>query len=490
MQAVGSPQPSLRGNVLPLAGLVLLSTLLAIGSYNVGAMAVLPIFGVIFVALVLARPEYGIALFLSTFLMAYPSWLQGVGYLTLNNLLGAMFLVLLVYKVYREQDWWFLWCPEIHLLGFIILTYWLSSRFNEPDPQKVSLLGAGFYFAEGLRTFVNRAAFTLFFIVYIRTPAHVRMIYLLAVAFMVFTSLTGVQGVLHGGGLKSTGRAYSETTELVAGQAGLIRAAGNPNRLAMFSILAIAALWFLMQYLRIPMLNLVFLPTMVLLAFAVFLTASRSGLLGLVVCIGAILLEGGIDIRKILSFVLAGMLLVSIVGQFVPEKSLERITNLPGTESAATGEGSASLERRQGAIQVAWDMFKDSPILGVGMGNWAVARFLKDPGYVAGSPHNSYLLALVEGGIFCLLGFLALLFRTWQNLRFAERHVTQPNSPFADLKWVVKSAKVSLVVLVFFSLVADLWNLVILFMLVGFGVVIRRLIAQNLQDDASGAYAY
>jgi O-antigen ligase len=489
MQAVGTPQQSSLRALLPAVALLALSGVLSVGSYSLGPLAVLPIFGLVFFSLVVARPEYGIAIFLSTFLMAYPRWLQGAGYLTLNNVLGGIFLILLTYKVYREQDLWFLRCPEVQILGFIIFTYWFSEHFNEPDPYRVSLLGAGFYFAEGLRTFINRAAFTLFFVVFIRTPAHVRMIYLLAVAFMVFTALTGVQGVLRGGGLKGY-RAFTETSELVAGQAGLIRAAGNPNRLAMFSILAIAALWFLMQYLRLPALRVLIVPTMVLLALAVFMTASRSGLLGLLVCATAMLLDGGFDLRKILTFGLASLLLVSVVGQFVPEKSLERITNLPGTETAASGEGSASIERRQGAIAVAWEMFKESPILGVGMGNWAVARFLKDPGYTAGSPHNSYLLALVEGGMFCLLGFLALMWRTWVNLRFAERHVVDPASPLFDLAWIVKSAKVSLLVLIFFSMVADLWNLVILFMLVGLSVVVRRLVEQTLRDESAGAYVY
>jgi O-antigen ligase len=105
-----------------------------------------------------------------------------------------------------------------------------------------------------------------------------------------------------------------------------------------------------------------------------------------------------------------------------------------------------SVTGRTEDYQVAFRVFADNPILGVGMGNWAVARFLKDPGYAAGSPHNSYLLALVEGGIFCLLGFLALIWFTWSNLRFCERYVSHPDSPLYNLTWIVKSAKVSLLV--------------------------------------------
>ncbi len=53
--------------------------------------------------------------------------------------------------MYREQDLWFLRCPEIQILGFIILMFYLANRFNGPDPYKVDLLGAGFYFSERRR---------------------------------------------------------------------------------------------------------------------------------------------------------------------------------------------------------------------------------------------------------------------------------------------------------------------------------------------------
>jgi len=486
MQAIGPSAPARPRELFPVIALGLIAVIVGLSAATLGPLGLMPVFGSLFLALVLTRPQYGIALFLSTFLMAYPASLQGVGYLTINNVLGGIFGIMLIYKVYRDADWWFIRTPEIQLLVFVSFAYFLSNELNAPDPHMVSLLGPGFYFAEGLRTFVNRVAFTLFFIVYIRTPAHLRMVYLLAVGFMVFTALTGVQGVLGGGGLKGY-RAYTGSTELVAGKAGIIRAAGNPNRLAMFAILAISGMWYLSQYLRIPGVRYVSILTISVLSLAVFMTASRSGLLGLITCALAIVIDEGVEIRRLLSFALAGALVVILVVQFVPSKSLERITNLPGTEGAQTGVGSASLERRQYIWELAAEMFRENPVLGVGMGNWATWRFIKDPGYSTGQPHNSYVLTLIEGGIFALGGFLALLWRTWRNLRFAEAYVSVPGSPLADLSWIVKSAKVSLVVLIFFSMFADLWNLVIIFMLIGTSVVVRRLVEDS---QARQAVAY
>ena len=464
--------------------LLALALFIGVSSASFGGRALLPVFGAVALVIIVARPEYGIAIFLSTFLMAYPKWLQGSGYLTINNVLGGVFAVLLTYKVYREQDWWFIRVPEIQLLALIVAMFYLSETFNAPDALEVSLLGAGFYFAEGLRIFVNRVAFTLFFINFIRTPSHVRMIFLLALGFMMITALTGVQTVLLGGGLRGY-RAFTGAEELVAGQAGLIRAAGNPNRLAMFAVIAISGLWFLIQSLRVPFARLIGVVAIVLLSLAVFLAASRSGLIGLALCGFLIVADSGLSVRKLATIVLGGLLLGVLVVQFVPERSLERITNIPVVGSEVSDEGEASIERRSYAWEIAYSLWKENPpLLGVGMGNWSVARFLNDPARSAGAPHNSHLLALIEGGPIVMIAFMLLLWRTYRNLRVSEHYVTMPHFPLAELAWVVKAARISLIVFIFFTLVADLYNLVLLYMLVGFGIVIRRQVEAVVQRES------
>lgn len=484
MQVGEARRPPVAASMLPVVGILAVAAVIAIGSLAAGPLAVLPIFGILFFSLVMAHPEYGIALFLSTFLMSYPAVLQGTGFLTINNVLGGIFGILLTYKMYREGDWWFIRRPEIQLLGYLVVVYYLGNRLNGPDPFLLTLLGANMALAENLRTFFNRGAFTLFFINYIRTPGHLRMIYVLALAFMVYTSFTGVQGVIGGGGLKGY-RAYTGAENLVAGEVGLIRSAGNPNRLAMFAILGIAGLWYLMQTVRVPALRWIIFPTIGTLSLAVFMTASRSGLLGLGVCAAAIVWDEGLDIRKMLSFVLGIGLLAVVAIQLVPQKSLERITNLPFTQGGETGEGAGSLENRSYTWGVGLNLFVKHPIIGIGMGNWALVRFIEDPGHSAGSPHSSYLLALVEGGALGIFGFLALIWRSWRNIRFAEPWVTMRDSPLADLKWVLKGVKASILVLVFFSMFADLWQLVILFWLLGTSIVFERIVLETFPEAAA-----
>jgi O-antigen ligase len=239
-----------------------------------------------------------------------------------------------------------------------------------------------------------------------------------------------------------------------------------------------------MQSLRHPTLRLLIMPTLVVLALVVFMTASRSGLLGLGVAVVTILIDQRVSLNTVLSFALGGLLLVLAVFQFVPEKSLERLTTLPGTAQAQTGPGAGSLERRQYTWEIAWELAQESPFLGVGMGNWEVARFLRDPTQSTAAPHSSYLLVLVEGGGFCLAGFLMLLWQTWQNLRVCDFHMRDPSFSLAGLLWIVKSCEVSFFVLIFFSIFADLWQLVILFWLVGLGIVMRRMVEQAVFEQS------
>jgi O-antigen ligase len=473
VQAAQPPQQA--RNLAPTVALFTLAALVAIGTTAMGGFALVPVFGVLFFALVVAHPEYGIALFLSTFLVAYPQALQGSGLLTINNVLGGVFVLLLTYKVYREEDWWFLRCRELQLLLFILFMFYLSDRLNGPDPRLLPLLGIQEHGAENMRTFITRSIFVLFFVNFIRTPKDVLLIYLLTVVLMVGSAVSGVQDVMQGGGLYGY--------RAVGGS--VIASAANPNRLAMFAILGIAELYYLTTWVSFPGIMVLVSPAIGVLALCVFLTASRSGLMGLVVCVIAIMIQEGLRAQKLLSYLLMAAVVVVLVVQFTPEKTLERITNMPFTEGGRSGLGASSLERRQYNWEQALEMFRQNPVLGVGIGNWELARFLQDPTRATGAPHSSYLLALCEGGIFCLLGYLMLLWRCWRNIEFAEHYMDDPSFPLAgSLRWVVKSTKANFVVLVFFSLFADLWQLVILFLLVGLSVVVRRMVEQTLREEA------
>ena len=98
-------------------------------------VAVLMLVVVAFV-LVVQRPHLGISVFLTTFLINYPGVARGAGFLTINNLLGGLFLVLLAWHYYRDRDLSFLRAPLIRLLlliGAVFMLGTVAAEYTLPD---------------------------------------------------------------------------------------------------------------------------------------------------------------------------------------------------------------------------------------------------------------------------------------------------------------------------------------------------------------------
>ena len=475
-ERVGSP--SAVGSVVALA---LVAALATVADIVVGTGAwFFAIVGVVVLIAIVGRPELGIAAFLATFLTDLrfgPAALQGTGFLTPNNVLGMMFLVLLAHRIYVSGDWSFILTRELLVLAFIAGCYYASAALNGPEPRLLEMIGGLAEKPDSSRLFINRVAFVVFFVSFIRSAWHIRLVYLLAIAMMVVTTVLGVQSTLQGSGIGAGGYRASA-------QQAVIGAAWNPNRLAMLATISVGALWYAFQQARSLWSRggiLVILPVLVL---AVFMTASRSGLLALIVCIGFIVVDEGISIRKILGVALAGAAALALVLRFVPDKSLERITNLPGVQGSDTGVGASSLERRAYTFEIGYEMVRDNPFLGVGVGNWEITRFLKDPSHATAAPHSSFILAMAEGGGFCVLAYLLVFWQTWQNLTVANRLIPSTGR-LQGVLWIVRGCRAGLITLVVFSAFADLWQFIIVFWLIGLGVVLRRYAEQNYSYAAA-----
>ena len=103
-------------------------------------------------------------------------------------------------------------------------------------------------------------------------------------------------------------------------------------------------------------------------------------------------------------------------------------------------------------------------------------RFIIDPLRSAAAPHNSYLQALVEGGVVTLGLYLALFSVTIRDLVRCERSSEAMARARRDgLEWVLAGTRICLVPFLVFSLFADLWDLVFSYFLIGLaGVLIQR----------------
>lgn len=170
-----------------------------------------------------------------------------------------------------------------------------------------------------------------------------------------------------------------------------------------------------------------------LMTAATVMTYSRGGALALAVVVALAFLWRGLEVREVLAaLALAGLLVVAL-----PSGFLERLTTLeqvlPGTE---TLHPDSSFEKRRLVTRVAWEIFLDHPVLGVGAGNYTVlydryadrvgsaAREYDDP-TEAHYPHNLYLEVGAETGLPGLLVFGGALMAAFVGLRRSRRGALQ-----------------------------------------------------------------
>jgi O-antigen ligase len=440
--------------LLALTAAVVLSTL--VSGPEVALAAVV---GPAVAFVILSRPEYGVILMFSSFLVTYPRFLQGGGLFTINNVMAALLGATLAIRMVRHGDFGFLQRREWLLLALIGAVLLISRYVNEPDAHTMALVGP--YLRVGdqdpARMFVNRFIFFTFFIAFIRSIAHTRILFLLAVALMVLTGLAGIWYVLSGWGFAG----YR------ARAAFFIGTAGNPNRMALFSVIGFTGLWYLLQRARAGWQYAAVLPFLAAMVLSVFMAGSRSGVMGLGLATVILMFEGGLSPRKIVVSIIGGLLALALVVNVAPEESIERATG------ADTTLGEGSYQRRAYGAGFALELARDRPLFGVGVGNWEITRYLEDPARRTTPPHSSYLLTLVEGGVVTLGLYLLLLGWTLKNFLDAENAARAGITYPPDMIWVLSTLRTGFVVFLFFSLIGDLWEHIIFYWFVGLGSTLR-----------------
>ena len=163
----------------------------------------------------------------------------------------------------------------------------------------------------------------------------------------------------------------------------------------------------------------------------------------------------------------AGFIFLAVL----PRASYERLLNYSvdqSTHPEAWRSTQSRIETNQHAIEV----FMGAPFLGIGPGNF---RWLHRERYPyalsAGRPnHNSYLWAATEGGIFTVILYLTLFFFIWRDLRRA-----QSLYPQEDVLWhVTRFLRGFFFIWVFFSMFADFWLEVHLYLIAGLAMLLVR----------------
>jgi len=420
----------------------------------------LSLVGVLFV-----RPVIGIAVMTTAFLLAaYPTLLQALGFLTINNLLGICFLALLAFHVLETRDLSFLEIKQIRILlliGVLLLIGTFVAEWTFPmlleSVGKTKILDKS---AAMGHNFVARLVFLIFFCVFVRTRADIKVVFM---TFMLalFAAIPSALSNLMTGSLNRGFRAAASVTS-----------GANPNRLAMICLMEMACWWFWAHARRGVARQLLALAAMAAAVTVCMATGSRSGLLGIGIL--GLLLQTGPKAYRIPAthlglFLAAGAVAVATL---VPAESWNRMTNfLP-----EKGEiGATSNQMREETLERAWEVSLDYPLFGIGLGNFReVSRQVYGDQFYR-PPHNSYLWATSEGGVFVLAAYLWLFWVTWKDLQVIRALTVGRDQ---ELLAFANAIRVVFLLYFFFSSFADLWLNPITYCLLGLIIAMRRYVEE------------
>jgi hypothetical protein len=417
-----------------------------------------------------AQPVIGIALMTGAFLMAaYPTLLQSLGALTVNNLLGLCLLALMVLRIVETRDFSFLRNRQVRILtviGLLLLVGTMHSNSLFPTLQqtvgkarvldKSSVMG---------HDFVARLVYLVFFIVFVRDRRDIRTLF---IVFML-ALFVAVPSALYNMASGELNRGFRLQASVTSG--------ANPNRLAMICLMEIACWWFWARSRPGMMRQVIALGVMAACTMVIFGTGSRSGLLG-VGMLGVLLQTSQRRFRVPTGQIaLLGAAAAFAIVILVPAEAWERMIAF----NPQKGEiGATSNQMREETIWRAIEVFQDYPSFGIGIGNFReVSRQVYQDAFYR-PPHNSYLWAAAEGGIFVLIAYLWLFWVTWGDLAVVTRFAYRD----PEIGSVAGGIRVVFLLYAFFSIFADLWLNPITYAMLGMIIVMRRYV-ENLPDPVA-----
>jgi O-antigen ligase len=350
-----------------------------------------------------ALPFVGLAIF--TFFFVSSRW---AGFTEVG--IGIALLGLII----RPQNLRFP-APAGWALAFLLWALVTSFFALSPETARAELL-------ERLKSLV------IFFVVInvLRTPRQLRFyILLVLVAFMIYPARGALQNYVTGNttfGRVIWNKIYS-----------------NPNDLAAMTLLttglALAIATVRTERRRVRWAVGLCVPVMIAI---VLLTQSRGVFIGLIVGFAPVLLA---QIRKRPSFALPVIIAVVLTGVLVPVivwHRLEGITKLTSTETIAEADPEGSAAQRFEIDKTAWRIFRDHPLIGVGIGCYEQANDLYSPELGKRDAHNTYLTLAAELGLPGLLLWLGLIGSVLLQVRRYRRSFAVDAAPIR-IVWIERA---------------------------------------------------
>ena len=415
-------------------------------------------------ALVFVEPLIGIGAMTAMFvLVAYPTLLADLGFLTINNLLGLCLAVVFVGRIMTTRDLSVFRLRTV-LLFVLIGAVFVISTLHVPVAFPTLRVSQGIGIkgndldrtAYMMHDFWVRLGYIVLFAFFVRGGRDVRaMFYVFAlVLFLAVPSalINWWNGELSHG--------FRTEASLTAGS--------NPNRLAMICLMEIAC-WRCWAVARGGAVRAwIAVAAMGGALLVVLASGSRSGLLGCAV-LGVLLQTGPRRYRfsalQVAMLAVAGVIAIAAV---VPPEAWERALafNAEDRHSGST----MSIVAREQTLETGIQMVRDHPLLGVGLGNFReVSRQIYfDPFFRP--PHNSPMWAVTQGGVFAFAGYVFIFWFLWRDIQTASRLVDRDPA----CAWVTVATRHVFLLFSFFSLFADLWLNPITYVLIGTIICLRR----------------
>jgi len=305
--------------------------------------------------------------------------------------------------------------------------------------------------------FASRLLFVVFFVYFVTTRARIEAAVALVVILTALAAFDSWGTVLTG---RFAGRAHAALFDK------------NPNRLAFVCLFAVSLLWFFVSSPRGRRWAPLAFPPLLFLPATALATGSRSGFLQGAL-LGVLALKGagsGSALARVRAFAMIGVAILVLVA-VVPAPLLERATRF---NPDVVAPGQESLNNRMLQLRSAGAFALGEPIFGIGIGNFEAVSLGRHG--IEGGVHNSYVRALVEGGIGVLALYLWLFYVSYRALARVER-----DGP-PELRWLATGTRVGLLLFLLASVTGDIWLNEHLYLVIAISIVLPRVAQERVVE--------
>jgi O-antigen ligase len=285
-----------------------------------------------------------------------------------------------------------IWPLEMKMLALIVLLGILFTPVAVSPALSIETLTDSFFKVVSIFILIINLA---------DTRERLRSIMKLVVVCGTFVALGAIRSYI-------AGEFVTDAAKSLERSAGYGTFFANPNELAMALnlLLPFAVVFGLMSK---GAKRIAFFACAAVLAFAVIISFSRGGFLGLVALGGVLMWKAGRGKRIVT--VLAGLVLCGAFVVAMPSGYSDRIFTILHTQDDQT----RSAQERQELLKRAAEVVMYHPIIGVGVGNFGIYSIKSK---VA---HNAYLEIAAELGVMGFIAYMVLIFVPLRTLKRIER---------------------------------------------------------------------